>query len=384
MKLIRLAVRNILCFEVASQRHLTTTAIMKRYQRRNKSQSLNNDPFSLHNVVKGIEKFAPLSLAESWDNVGLLVEPPSLKQVKRVLLTNDLSESVLAEALDIGVQLIIAYHPLIFRPIKSVRTEDWKEAIVGNLLEKKIALYSPHTAWDCVEGGVNDWLAEAFGKDSSVEPLKKHDDGANMKIVSALFDSSESAEKAMSDINAALTCSIHTFQEKNGKVWLKIYVDNEYLCLPHLHSATKVELNQHKKISSRINAGLGRKVLLKESITLQTAVSLVKSHLGLPDVAVATVPGEKYESTVVKTIAICAGSGGSVLNGVDADLYLTGEMSHHEVLDIVHKGTHVILTRHSNSERGFLHVAAKHHLKRLLPEVEFIVSSVDKDPLETK
>lgn len=48
----------------------------------------------------------------------------------------------------------------------------------------------------------------------------------------------------------------------------------------------------------------------------------------------------------------------------------TGEMSHHEVLDAVHKGIHVILTRHSNSERGFLKVAANHHLKNLMPEVQ--------------
>lgn len=50
-------------------------------------------------------------------------------------------------------------------------------------------------------------------------------------------------------------------------------------------------------------------------------------------------------------------------------LLLTGEMSHHEVLDAVHKGSHVILTRHSNSERGFLEVVAKTHLKNLMPEV---------------
>lgn len=85
-------------------------------------------------------------------------------QIKRVILTNDLSESVLEEAIDREAQLIISYHPLIFPALKSIKFENWKERIVGTLLHKQIALFSPHTAWDSVEGGVNDWLAGAFGK----------------------------------------------------------------------------------------------------------------------------------------------------------------------------------------------------------------------------
>ena len=80
-------------------------------------------------------------------------------------------------------------------------------------------------------------------------------------------------------------------------------------------------------------------------------------------------------------MAVCAGSGAGVLKGVKADLLLTGELSHHEVLDAVHKGSHVILARHSNSERGYLkHLKAKVETA-LGPSVEVFVSSVDKDPL---
>lgn len=98
-------------------------------------------------------------------------------------------------------------------------------------------------------------------------------------------------------------------------------------------------------------------------------------------------------STKIKTIAICAGSGASVLSNVSADLYLTGEMSHHEVLSALAQGTHVILTEHSNSERGYLSQVLQPRLQSLLRvdqglekesdvHIEVIVSALDKDPLD--
>jgi putative NIF3 family GTP cyclohydrolase 1 type 2 len=85
----------------------------------------------------------------------------------------------------------------------------------------------------------------------------------------------------------------------------------------------------------------------------------------------------------VCTVAVCAGSGSSVLKGVKADLYLTGEMQHHDVLDAVHRGTHVVLCDHSNTERGFLKVFAEKLAADLCGgNVEVVMSQVDRDPLQ--
>lgn len=92
----------------------------------------------------------------------------------------------------------------------------------------------------------------------------------------------------------------------------------------------------------------------------------------------AVIFSEKME---IKTVAVCAGSGASVLHGVKADLYLTGEMSHHEVLDAACKGTHVVLCDHSNTERGFLKVVQRRLVDKLETKVQVIVSEVDRDPL---
>lgn len=85
----------------------------------------------------------------------------------------------------------------------------------------------------------------------------------------------------------------------------------------------------------------------------------------------------------INTVALCAGSGVSVLKGISADLYLTGEMLHHDVLDAVHHGSHVILTNHSDSERGFLKIYATILKRSLQKPVEVCVSESDKDPLQT-
>ncbi|KAK0492604.1 GTP cyclohydrolase 1 type 2/Nif3 [Armillaria luteobubalina] len=103
-------------------------------------------------------------------------------------------------------------------------------------------------------------------------------------------------------------------------------------------------------------------------------VDMVKKHLGLLQVQVA------YPSSSgnVRTVAICAGSGGSMLVGRDADLYLTGEMSHHEVLASVAAGKHVILCGHTNTERGFLPVLAERLRKEIqVDDLEVIVSQKD-------
>lgn len=74
----------------------------------------------LSTILEGLERFAPLRLAESWDNVGLLIDPIETSPIRRVLLTNDLTEAVVEEAVGLKAGLIITYHPNIFQPLKSV------------------------------------------------------------------------------------------------------------------------------------------------------------------------------------------------------------------------------------------------------------------------
>ncbi|XP_015118330.1 NIF3-like protein 1 [Diachasma alloeum] len=179
------------------------------------------------------------------------------------------------------------------------------ERIAAKCLEYKIALYSPHTSFDSVRGGVNDWLAGAF-ETSTCRPIQPS--------------------------------------------------------------------------SQNLQNGMGRICTLKTPITDQEAVNLIKRRTNLSYVRLARVHSP---DKMIKTVAVCAGSGASVLKNVRADLYVTGEMLHHDILDAVHSDIAVILTNHSDSERGFLQEFSGILGNSLGSEVVIDVSKTDRDPLMT-
>lgn len=122
-----------------------------------------NIAMDLKQVLKRIEEYGNSKIACSWDNVGLLVEPSGELKVNKILLTNDLTEPVLEEALNNKVNLIVSYHPAIFGPLKRLTQSEWKQRSIVKCIENRIAVYSPHTTWDAIEGGINDWILQAFG-----------------------------------------------------------------------------------------------------------------------------------------------------------------------------------------------------------------------------
>lgn len=87
------------------------------------------------------------------DNVGLLVEPHNYQNVRKILLTNDLTESVMKEIVENQVNFVITYHPLIFSGMKRIVSTDWKSRIISECFAKGIAIFSPHTSWDAAENG---------------------------------------------------------------------------------------------------------------------------------------------------------------------------------------------------------------------------------------
>lgn len=122
----------------------------------------------LKSVIKILKDIAPMRAAESWDNVGLLVEPTTPPHpIEKVVITNDLTEQVLDEVLKMPGKkagLVISYHPPIFKPLKRLTQSCSKERIVVRTLEAGLAIYSPHTSLDNMDGGINDWLLGGLGE----------------------------------------------------------------------------------------------------------------------------------------------------------------------------------------------------------------------------
>lgn len=121
-------------------------------------------PAALDDVLAILDRIAPPALAEDWDNVGLLVDALPKRPVQRALLTIDLTDAVLDEAIARRCQLIVAYHPPLFAPLRRLLASDGRARILLRAVREGIAIHSPHTALDAVRGGVNDWLADALGE----------------------------------------------------------------------------------------------------------------------------------------------------------------------------------------------------------------------------
>ena len=116
-------------------------------------------------TVKAIYEFinsvAPFDIQEDFDNAGFLVGRKK-QEVTRILVALDITREVAEEAARLGAELIVAHHPVIFNPVKSVTDETLTGQVLLALAEQKIAAICAHTNLDAALGGVNDCLAEAL------------------------------------------------------------------------------------------------------------------------------------------------------------------------------------------------------------------------------
>ena len=113
-------------------------------------------------IIAALERFAPLSLQEDYDNAGLQVGLTET-EVLGVLLCLDVTEAVIEEAVKSGANLIVAHHPLLFRPLKCVSDCDEAQRCTRLAVKHDIVIYAAHTNLDNARGGVNYKIAERLG-----------------------------------------------------------------------------------------------------------------------------------------------------------------------------------------------------------------------------
>ncbi|HEY3500536.1 MAG TPA: Nif3-like dinuclear metal center hexameric protein [Polyangiaceae bacterium] len=379
-------------------------------------------PLPLDRVVAALESIAPVAHAEDWDNVGLLLEPAGDRrdsaappQVARVLLCIDFSEPVLAEALAGDVDLVVAYHPPLFRPVNRLRARVPGERVFLAAARAGLALYSPHTALDAAPGGVNDWLAGALGTGQrgalfASVPRAPSEHKLVVFVPATHADALRSALAATGAgvIGAYSECSFElagsgTFVGgetaspvvgERGRLERVSELRLELVCpAAALGAAAEAIRRVHPyeepawdiyPLAPRPAAGfgVGRAVTLDEPATLDVLVERVKRHVGRATLRVASAPAHRDGGTI-RRAAVCAGSGGSVLDRAEGyDLFLTGELSHHALLARIARGSSVILCEHSSSERGFLPAFERALRQRCEDRVEVQVSQADREPVE--
>src|SRR5262249_49244873 len=139
------------------------------------------------NVVDFLERFAPPTLAAEWDNVGLLLGDAAAP-VKHIMTCLTVTPETAAEAVRAQAQLIVSHHPILFRSIKRLTSATPEGRMLLALVRAGTAVYSPHTAFDDTQGGINEILAQQFGL-TEVGPLRCRAGPGQCKIVVFVPDS---------------------------------------------------------------------------------------------------------------------------------------------------------------------------------------------------
>ncbi len=131
----------------------------------------------IRDIIAGIDQEAPFSLAENWDNVGLLVGSPE-REVGTILIGLDPTNALVDEALARGADTIITHHPVIFRPLSAIDTSSPEGRVLEKALANRLAIIACHTNLDTAGNGVSDILAAELGL-SDLTPLLPSPEGAD-------------------------------------------------------------------------------------------------------------------------------------------------------------------------------------------------------------
>ena len=301
----------------------------------------------------------------------------------------------------------MAYHPPIFQPIKRVNEQTRAGRVTLAAVRAGIAVYSPHTALDNAPGGLNDWLAAGLGAGTvtALVPARDLPRGEAFKIVTFAPETAIGAIRTAlgragaGGIGAYEQCSFShpgtgTFEARRGAkpavgaahaFNAVAEVRLEMICsaasLPGACAALRAS-HPYEEPAWEIHAltprpsidrGAGRLLVLDRPASLAALASRLRSHLRVRDLSIHT---PKRRAASVKRIGLCAGAGGSLLGHVLAarcDLFVTGEMRHHDVLDAMDAQCAVMTAGHTETERPYLPELSK-RLRRALPGVRVLIA----------
>lgn len=327
-------------------------------------------------IVGIINKMAPVSLAEAWDNPGLQVGDPAAR-VARVMVALDPTPDVIDSAISASCQLLVTHHPLIFKPLNSISTATPHGASIQKAIKGGLSILAMHTNYDIASGGLNDLLAEKIGLSDSV-PLKITAVCELVKLV--VFVPAAQLERLRSALFPFIAlkgnycdCSfasdgVGTFtplagaEPFTGNVGEMAKVHEERLELlmlrAQLSRAVKVLLATHPYeepvfdiyplLNEGEKTGLGRIGRLQESLTLAEYVSQLRKDLSTPALRYVGDP-----VTRISKVALCSGSGASLLHEAvrsGADVLVTGDVKYHEARDAEELGLALIDAGHFPTE----------------------------------
>ena len=359
----------------------------------------------LSEIISVIESFAPLAYQEAYDNAGLLLGSENM-EIKKALITIDVTEEVINEAINVKANLIISHHPVIFNEIKKITGKTYTERIIIKAIRDNMAIYAAHTNLDNVMEGVNYKICQKLDLDNLriLSPVK----GELRKIVTFVpLDHADKVRLAIFNAGAGQIgnyeqCSYNlegfgTFkgsEETNpyagekGKLHIEKEIRIETIfpkaiqqkvvsAMIAAHPYEEVAYDIYPLDNSYANAGMGMIGELEKDTNELTFLKKIKSVFDIK-----TLKHTKLRNKNIKKVAVCGGSGSFLIKdaiSVDADIFITGDIKYHQFFD-AYDNILIADVGHYESEQ-FTKEIFYELLKKKLPKFALHLSKVKTNPI---
>ncbi len=352
-----------------------------------------------HEIIQLFEEFSPKKFAEEGDKIGLQIGSLSQK-VDNVMVTLDVLDHVVDEAIKNNVQLIIAHHPPLFRSLKSIQTDTYQGKMIEKLIKHDIAVYAAHTNLDVAKGGVNDLLADALQLQNTEVLVPTFEDKLRKLIVYVPEEQAEAVRTAIGDAGAGHIgnyshCSFSTDgvgsflpgentnphigekgkveQVKEIKIETIYPLSKEKAVLRAMKQAHPYEEVAYDLFPLSIQGemlGLGRIGKVERPFTLKEFSEFVKDKLQLNGIRVV---GDL--DTPIRKVAVLGGDGNKFIYSAarkGADVLVTGDLYYHTAHDAMMLGLNVIDAGHHIEQ--IMKKGVVEHLAKRCAEKGYIVN----------
>lgn len=362
-------------------------------------------------VIQIFEQFSPKAYAVEGDKIGLQIGTLN-KKIHNVMITLDVVESVIDEAIEKSVDLIIAHHPPIFRAIKKLTTDSTYGKMIEKCIKHNIAIYAAHTNLDITNGGVNDLLAQALGLSQLDVLVPTYEDKLKKLVVFVPSTHEKQLREALGQAGAGHigNYSHCTFATEGEGGFLPLDGTNPYIgkkgnleyvsesrietvfstsiekkviqAMLKAHPYEEVAYDIYALDQKGLTLGLGRIGVLPEELTLAEFAEHVKKSLEVERVRLVGDPSSK-----IKKVAVLGGDGNKYIQQAKfkgADVYVTGDLYFHVAHDALMMDLNVVDPGHHVEKVMIKGVSAK--LSSMCTDKNFDVdifgSEIDTNPFK--
>ncbi len=323
------------------------------------NSKFETEQMKLSEITTYLESIAPLAYQESYDNAGLLVGDPQ-KEINQTLITLDVTEAILDEAIETKSDLIVAHHPIIFGGLKKITGKNEVERCVIKAIKNDIAIYASHTNLDSVLGGVNSKICEKLGLENIqiLAPVS----GQLKKLVTFIpFDHAANVQQAIFKVGAGHignydSCAysipgkgsfrgdektkpfvgepgeIHYENEIRFETVFPAHIQGQVIrALIEAHPYEEVAYDIYSLDNENPQVGIGMIGELTAPIEEKKFLQQTKKIFGPGAVKHSPLIGKK-----VKKVAVCGGSGSFLIRQAinsKADIFVTGDLKYHQFFE---------------------------------------------------